>query len=443
MSFILEFQNREGLSLSTPNHNETLSWLEPTKRDALQAFKNAPLPSRKVEHWKYNDLSFLNAEFSVTQAKAALSNDDLKAIETAKFPVASLKSDNTIELIFINGQLVNLVRAEGQFDDLSITEFANASQQQQAIITSQLKQDQSAKNMLLNLNQALISDGILIQLADNSKQKPIIHIKHYTFGNSEQSIHPCKIIFNIGQSSQATLVEQFFSKTESQTQLALQQTSIIQKPNSQLTHYRLNLESSSATQVSQVKNQLADNCVMDSFYLSFGSRLNRTDIDVMHQGKNAQCNITGIYLPAKSNKVDYHSNIEHQMPHCNTNEVFRGIIADESSATFNGKIHIFKDAQKSDAQLNNKNLLLTNQAEINTKPELEIYADDVICAHGATVAQIDNKALYYLQSRGINKVKAEKMLSLAFIQELLNSVKDEAMNEYLNALVDHHMSAID
>ncbi|MGX5174100.1 Fe-S cluster assembly protein SufD [Aliikangiella sp. IMCC44653] len=443
MSFIVEFQNREGLSLNTPQQNATLPWLEQTKLNALQAFKSAPLPSRKVEHWKYNDLSFLASNFEVNQQKPNLSKQALTEIEFAKYPVEPLKLEDAIEITFINGLLATETESLNLGDSLQMTKFSNANEEQQAIIKAQLEHDLSSKNLLLNLNQALINDGLLIQLNDNALQSPVIHIKHYTHGEEQQNIHTCKVILCIGESSQATLVEQFFSKTEAHTQLALQQTSIAQKQNSHLKHFRINLESASATQVSQVKSQLADNCVMDSFYLSFGSRLNRTDIDVMHQGKNAQCNITGIYLPAHSNTVDYHSNIEHQIPHCNTNEVFRGIIADESSATFNGKIHIFKDAQKSDAQLNNKNLLLTNRAEINTKPELEIYADDVVCAHGATVAQIDNKALYYLQSRGIKKAKAEKMLSLAFIQELLNSVKDKAINDYLNALVDSHMSSID
>ena len=131
------------------------------------------------------------------------------------------------------------------------------------------------------------------------------------------------------------------------------------------------------------------------------------------------------------------------MAHCTTNEIFRGIIADEASATFNGKIHIFEDAQKSDAFLNNKNLLLTNRAEINTKPELEIYADDVKCAHGATVAQLDEKSVYYLQARGIDRQKAKKMLSIAFIQELLNKVKLEELNNYLTSLLDDYMSHLD
>lgn len=129
--------------------------------------------------------------------------------------------------------------------------------------------------------------------------------------------------------------------------------------------------------------------------------------------------------------IDYHTNVEHCVPHCTSNEVFRGIIGDAAKAVFNGRIHIHPQAQKTLAELSNKNLLTSRTAEINTKPELEIYADDVRCAHGATISQLDETSMYYLQSRGVSKADAITMLSFGFINELLNQVPEQAVQDYL------------
>ena len=129
--------------------------------------------------------------------------------------------------------------------------------------------------------------------------------------------------------------------------------------------------------------------------------------------------------------VDYHTNVQHCVPHCTTSEIFRGIIADSAHAVFNGRIHIFPDAQKTLAELSNKNLITSNKAEVDTKPELEIYADDVKCAHGATVSQLNATALYYLQSRGVSRQEAEVMMSFGFINELLQDIAEPAVQDYL------------
>jgi Fe-S cluster assembly protein SufD len=143
----------------------------------------------------------------------------------------------------------------------------------------------------------------------------------------------------------------------------------------------------------------------------------------------------GVYLPKNKQQVDIHSYIEHKAPNCTTNEVYRGIMADQSKAVFNGRIHIHPDAQKTLAELSNKNLLLSDKAQINTKPELEIYADDVRCAHGATVAQLNETAKFYLRSRGISAQEADIMLSFGFINELLDSIPLDALRTKMRPLM--------
>ncbi|WP_444994081.1 Fe-S cluster assembly protein SufD [Aliikangiella sp. IMCC44359] len=437
MSFSIEFKNREALTLSQFDLKTELNWMQTLKKKCLSEFQNKKLPNRKVEHWKYNEISFL-AQHVFELAKQPNQTQLANVHESTK----KIELTNAIEITFVNGYLVSPLSKLESIEGLRITSFDNANAQQQELILSQLSENCNSKNLLLDLNQLTSQSGLLIEVERNHTINQPIYINYLNSEHDKNCITSQQTLISLAQSSEITVIEQFDSNNQNSETLALQQTFITAKENSVFNHYRLNLEPDSARQVSQVQTCLHQDSILNSFYLGLGSKLNRTDIDVIHKGENAECNLTGIYLPAKSQTIDYHTNIEHQVPRCNTNEIFRGIIADKASATFNGKIHIFQDAQKSDAYLNNKNLLLTNEAEINTKPELEIYADDVSCAHGATVAQLDNKSLYYLQTRGINALQAKKMLSLAFIQELLNTIKNVPVQTFLSTLLDDYMSRV-
>ncbi|TQV71655.1 Fe-S cluster assembly protein SufD [Aliikangiella marina] len=433
MSFTIDFENRDQLDLPALV-SKPLPWLKEKQRLAFEQFKSAKTPTRKIEHWKYNDMTFLKGQ-SFTQSKRA--NESVLTEVNGEFN--QITFEDAIEIFIVDGHIVSDISALRSIEGLTITNFNQTSPAQQDIINSHADIELNSKNLLANLNEATLSDGLLIEVEPKKVIKQPIYIRHVTLSSENPAVSNQKIVVQLAPSAELTLVEHFESSLDDSEQLALQQTSIYLAANSRFTHYRLNLEAETARQVSQVKTTLDRDAQLNSFYLGLGSKLNRTDIETIHAGQNAECNITGIYLPANEQAIDYHTNIEHRVPHCNSNEVFRGIIADKASATFNGKIHIFQDAQKSDAQLNNKNLLLTNQAEVNTKPELEIYADDVSCAHGATVAQLDNKSVYYLQTRGIDKQKAKKMLSIAFVQELLNQIKHESVRDYLSHLLDNYM----
>ena len=174
---------------------------------------------------------------------------------------------------------------------------------------------------------------------------------------------------------------------------------------------------------------------LNSFHIALGSTLKRIDLVVDHVGQGAHCEVNGVYLPRGQEHIDYHTCMEHRVPNCTSSETFRGIIADEATAVFNGRIHIHPDAQKTKAELSNRNLLTSTRAEVNTKPELEIYADDVQCAHGATVAQLDDMSLHYLRTRGVSRADAQVMLSFGFINEVIDSVRCEALRVYLQRLL--------
>jgi len=235
--------------------------------------------------------------------------------------------------------------------------------------------------------------------------------------------------------SEATVVEHFASDGAQQNCFTNGVTELVLGANARLCHYRLHLEEEHALHIGGVHARLDRDARLNSFHLGLGSTLKRLDVVVRHEGNGAHCDLNGIYLPRHSQHIDYHTCIEHARPHCTTKEVFRGVISDNARAVFNGRIHIHPDAQKTVAELSNKNLLTSNRAEVDTKPELEIYADDVKCTHGATVSQLDDYALYYLCSRGIAREHAQVMLSTGFINELINNLQHSTLGEYLKPVL--------
>ncbi len=437
MSYIFDFKNHKAIDPTALMSNDKMAWLNVIQEKAWTNFTNMELPARKIEHWKYNQMAFLTSNtFRLATPLSA------KVIAEVSGEISSIQLPGAIHLTFVDGYLITDLNQQPTLDGLSITRYVDTTPEQQALVERISMPSTESRNMLMNLNSALANNGILIEVSKKTKIETPIYIRHFTSRQTTSTLASQNIVIHLNEFSDATLIEQFESTVQQENQLALQQTHVMLSDNSKLDHYRLNLEHESSKQISQVKTILSKNSSLNSFYLGSGSQLNRTDIDTIHSGENSECSITGIYLPAKKQTIDYHTNTEHQVPHCNSNEIFRGIIADEASATFNGKIHIFQDAQKSDARLNNKNLLLTNKAEINTKPELEIYADDVKCAHGATVAQLDNKAIYYLQTRGINRQQATKMLSVGFINELIEKINIKPIQEFLFTQLEDYMSHI-
>ncbi len=430
LSAALKNELAQNAESQTPENN----WLTKIRSYSYADFLKQNLPTRKVEHWKYNELFFL------TQAE--FSSSPLASRTQSEISDLTLALKNAFTVVFINGQYSPQHSSDLIDSHVSATPFSQANTKQIELITSSLSSAQQSTNLLIQLNTSLSQDGLLIEVESNKKIGKPIYLFHLNTSADENQICANQTLVSCGTGSECQLIEHFVSEKCEATQLALQQSVVHLQENSQCNHYRLNLEASTSMQVSRALFLLEKDSSLNSFYYSEGSQLNKTDIDIHHRGKNSESNLTGIYLPSETQCIDYHTNIEHQIANCTSREVFRGIIADSAKATFNGKIHIFKDAQKSDAQLSNKNLLLTNQAEINTKPELEIYADDVVCAHGATVAKIDDKAIYYMQTRGINETRAKKILSIGFINELLDKVENEALSHYLKDQVQICLSDI-
>ncbi len=381
------------------------------------------IPTRKTEAWKY---SSKRLGISATETDAIASND---AISEAYTEAYSLDC-NTI--ILTNGKLAQALPV---IDGLTLKAFADLNDNQIKEVTSGAIAS-SNNLMFADLNAAFLQNGLYIELADNQHiSKPLkIVFQHTGEGNSFP-----RVFVKIGKNASMTIIE------ESATHSGLNAVDIVSKQNSailnsvtdihvsanaKLTFLKMNLDADACRHIASTGVSLMRDARFESYCLSLGNQLNRHDLLVKMMGAGAECDLNGICVTTDKQHVDCHTCIEHIAPHCTSNENYRCIADKQSQIVFNGRIHIHPDAQKTLGSMSNKNLLLSSEAEIDSKPELEIYADDVKCAHGTTIGQLDETELYYLKTRGIEHEQAKLMLTLGFVLEIVRAAPVLGVAEY-------------
>ena len=427
------------LSSSKALQIETLPWLASQRKNADSFWQTQILPTRKTEDWKYTNLKSLS---SINLAgETASSNFESSLADKAIIPGLL-----TNKLVFVNGSYDASLSDLQHEDGLELIRFseADASQQQkiEALLSTCVDFD---KHPFAALNTKCVNEGVYLSVSAGAVIEKPIHVVNLLTGKSAQVVNS-RLLVQVEKSASVSVIEHFASaftyegKQATPSSFSNSLTECIVGENAELSHYRLMEEDESVHHISGVHTLLRRSSRLNSFYLALGTQLTRVDVSVTYEGEGAEAEINGVYLPQNKQHVDFHTCIEHAVPNCTSNETFRGIISDNARAVFNGRIHIHKDAQKTEAYLSNKNLLTSNKAEVDTKPELEIYADDVRCAHGATVAQLEESAMHYLKTRGISEDEAQIMLSFGFINELLGKIKLDAIGEYCRPKLAHRFS---
>jgi len=439
-----DFQQR-ALSLAAAQSGP--DWLASLREQGSADFSRTPWPGRKTEQWKYTTLrsfqDFTEADWGAGKSVAGVKHKD----------AASAISSQRLTL-----DATNLVFVDGVFDaeasdklPAGLTLFSRADNAAQKLIKDYLGRiaggvDSARRNLFAMLNNAWVSEGMLIHVPRQTTLDKPVYVAHLSSQSASVTVSNQRLLVVLEEGASAEIIEHYVSQSDEQQVFVNALTEIHLGNNAQLHHTRLNLEPESVSHVGGVYLNLQRDSRFNGFTIAEGSRLKRIDYQMNHCGPGAELNLDGVYLARNKQLVDYHTTIEHRVPNGTSKEVFRGIIGDRAKAVFNGRIHIHKDAQKTLAELHNRNLLTSNSAEIDTKPELEIYADDVRCAHGATISQLDETALYYLQSRGIGPSQARVMLSFGFINELLQGLPHEeikvALGAHLTALFEADRSLV-
>ncbi|MGH9667167.1 MAG: Fe-S cluster assembly protein SufD, partial [Bryobacteraceae bacterium] len=340
-------------------------------------------------------------------------------------------------LVFVNGRRAASVSPRsGAVRISSLHEaYANASALIEAHLTRYADYRRQA---FVALNTAFLDNGAFVYIPDGTSADRPIHLVYISVpGSGPQISHPRNLII-AGAGSRFSLIETYAGIDSGAAQqppyFTNAVTEIVCGKDAAVDHYKLQQESDSAFHIATLQVQQGRGSNFRSHSLSFGGALTRNDVNaVLEHG--SECTLRGLYAVGGQQHVDTHTSIDHAKPHAVSHELYKGVLNGHASAVFNGKIIVRIDAQKTDARQTNKNLVLSEGATINTKPELQIYADDVRCTHGATVGQLDEEAIFYLQSRGIGRENAREMLTHAFAREVTGTIQIETFRNYVEELL--------
>lgn len=379
------------------------------------ALVDMPLPTRKTENWKYS-----SKYLKLTDEMATSLPVDGKTGTALAVP--------GYKVVFINGMMIPEASEYPDLNNILIQRFGDLSDAEASELAERLDSTLDRKTVqLTGLNSARFEDGLVIRLEPGAVLDQPLFIIHEVTAGASGSAFP-RIFVDAGRNSQITLVEEYISSGQEAVMVnTVTEFNLAEGAN--VTNIRLCMDGENVQHIGATGVRQQRSSHFESHCVGFGGPLRRHDLQVWLEGEGAECKLNGVVVTQGTQHYDNHTTIEHVAPHCDSEETYRNIAADKSHAVFNGRIHIHQDAQKSNANMNNKNLLLSTGAEIDTKPELEIYADDVKCAHGATIGQLDKESLFYLVSRGIGRREANVLLTLAFINELVAQIPVEAVRE--------------
>jgi Fe-S cluster assembly protein SufD len=290
------------------------------------------------------------------------------------------------------------------------------------------------------LNTAFLQDGIVVLIAPGVVLERPIEIVFASAAAGGGSVSHPRLLIVAGEGSQATVLERYTGKGPAFTNAV---SEVWLDANAVVDHYKLQEEPAEAFHIASLFVHIGRSGNFSSHSLTFGGGLVRNEVIATLDGEGIDCTLNGLYLGRDKQLVDNHTTIDHAMPHCGSHEVYKGILAEHSRAVFNGKIIVRPDAQKTDAKQTNKALLLSDDANVNTKPELEIFANDVKCTHGAAIGQLDEAAMFYLRSRGLGVAESRAMLVHAFAGDILNRVKIAPVREYLEGALTARLPHVD
>ena len=395
------------------------------KAESLKNFNAKGLPTKKWEDWKYTNVSPLLTE--------SLSNDSQKVKIDDVF-IDTFKFDDNAKVVFVNGWL------DGEYTKLPEgveLEYYSANQSESednAEVKKIMTLAANEKESFTNLNTVCASEIIMLKVGKSVVLKKPIAVFHISTKEAKGSTLTSKMIIKSEQFSEATVVEYFLHEEEVHY-VQNSHTTCIVEAGASLDHIKTQSESSLALHVGKVHAEVAQDARFYSFTFSVGGKMVRNDLEINLNERGAYASVDGLFALREDQHHDNFSLINHRVEHTDSDQLFKGILDEESHGCFTGKVFVHRNAQLVNASQLNKNLLLSKKAHIDTRPQLEVYADDVKCAHGATIGQISEEQTFYLESRGIPRAQAQKILCRAFASDAINKVRNPLIKEKLSTLL--------
>ncbi len=402
------------------------AWLLPIRKAAIDRFAELGFPTTRLEAWKFTNVApIANSRFEAARYDlSAAIEEELKAS-----PYADLGCSR---LVFLDGTYSpELSSLSGLPKEVRVGSLAEALASGDPSLERHLARYANFQDhAFVALNTAFMEDGAFLEIPKGLVVEQPIYLLYVSTAGGQPTVSYPRNLILVGRESEVTLLEGYLGLREG-VYLTNAVTEVAVGENAVVHHLKFQQESEQAFHVAtlQVHQERSSNVTTHS--ISFGAALTRQDVNAVLDGEGAECLLNGLYVVNGRQHIDNYTTIDHAKPHASSREVYKGVLDGKAAAVFHGKIIVRKDAQKTDAKQSNRNLLLSDDATINTKPQLEIYADDVKCTHGATIGQIDREAIFYLRSRGIAHDEARSMLTYAFTNEIISQIKFEPMRARL------------
>jgi Fe-S cluster assembly protein SufD len=398
-------------------------WLQDLRDRAAARFTALGFPTVRDEEWRFTNVApIAAAEFKPTGADAAHATESDLA--------GYLYSDAAVRVVVVNGHVVPaLSRTTGLPAGVRVGSLALAVTEHTEIVQRYLGQlAEFGTRAFTALNTALAVDGAYVYIPDRVVVEQPIHLLFVTTSSDASGpiMSAARTLIVAGEQSQVRVVETYVGPGGA-TYFTNAVTEVVAGEHSIVDHYKVQQESFDAYHVASMHVHASHGANVSSHSFSLGGKLVRNDASALLDGEGAECTLNGLYLADGDRLVDNHTAIDHAKAHCPSHEIYKGILGGRARAVFNGKIIVRQDAQKTDAKQTNRALLLSDEAAINTKPQLEIFADDVKCTPGAAIGQLDEDAIFYLRARGLTYFEARDMLIHAFAGDILDRVKIEPL----------------
>ena len=403
------------------------------RQSAFNRFNKMGLPTMKHEEWKYTRIgNIFNKEYEFPVNPSGISEKDLSAVRLPGYEQAN-------ELIFVNGifsDALSVVRS----DELVVLPLEEAARNEHKdIVAKHLGHSSSyLKDGINALNTAFVQGGVFIHVKKGKITAHPVYIYNVTDAATANIFSQPRSLVHISSGAQVQMIETYATIGLNQS-FTNQVVEIVVEQDAMVEYYKIQNDASHTNQVSTTHIRQVGKSHVHTVVISLNGGIVRNNLNVVLEAEHCEAHLYGLYFPKGQTHIDNHTVVDNVRPNCLSNELYKGILDDNASAVFNGKIFVQPNAQKTNAYQSNKNILLSNTASVNTKPQLEIFADDVKCSHGCTVGRLNEEGLFYLRSRGIPAAIARSLLVHAFAIDILEHIKPERIRTYVDRLISERL----
>jgi Fe-S cluster assembly protein SufD len=426
-----QISKEEFLSVFSEIPNRTLAGKD-CQTNVLEHLKLLDFPKRTDEKWRHTSINkILQHRFGMGKSIPL----DKKTVDA--FTIPGLDS---YRLVFINGHFEPKFSYEFSNENEPIIKNISRAKNEHPLLFNKYFENTAiaSENLFTALNTAYSTDGSFVYIPDNTILNKPIHIISFSDGKDNKTLSQYRNLFYIGKNSNVQVVNSFHSLTVNYT-LTNIVSEIVLDDNAKLNFNIFQGEGDDAFQINHTKVIQNRNSQFSGHTLTLCGAIVRNDLQVKQMGEACETYVNGLYFPDREQHFDNYVFVQHAKPLGTSRQIYKGIIDNKASAVFLGKVMVDRNAQKTQASQSNRNILMSRDAKVNSKPQLEIYADDVACSHGSTTGQIDKEALFYMQSRGIDRHQAEVLLLSAFVADVIESIEVEPLKLYINLLINKRL----